>query len=134
MIWIYVITAIFFLALAGFICLWYFNKHMSTLGGLCVGLVIMTLTALGVVGLNQITSDITNKTNLAVYDELMLYYDVVNESNDELLRWDYHSKCQKWNSAYEDWLMGRQSSWCSAFYGRYDFDGCDFIRLELRRD
>lgn len=134
MIWVYILAALFFIGLVGYIVLWYFKRHLSALGGMCIGLIAMMTTVLLVIGINQLNSDAANKANLEEYNQLILYYDVVNESNDELLRWDYHNKCQKWNTKYEDWLIGCQSPWCSAFYGRYDFDGCDFIRLELRRE
>ena len=130
MIWVYVLTVVLFLSIAGFIYLRLFaSTKWFGLHALCCMLMGCAIGFLIVAGANQLESDNTNKRNIAEYNEIVLYYDVVNKSNDELLRWDYYQECQEWNVKYENWLMGRQSKWCSAFYGRYDYDGCDFIRL-----
>lgn len=134
MIWIYILTAILFAGIVGLVCLWYFKVDKRAVLFTCIMAVVLSAAILIGAGINQLSTNNSNKYHIAEYDEIILYYDVVDQSNDELLRMDYYQKCQKWNEKYENWLVGRESKWRSAFYGKYDFAGCDFIRLELRRD
>ena len=90
----------------------------------------MTLVA---IASNAATASI-NKANLAEYNELALYYGVVNESYDEPLRWNYYEKTCEWNEQYNNYLENNHSPWIGVYFGEHDYDGCDFIKLTLRQE
>ena len=60
------------------------------------------------------------------YEELMLYKELVNESDNERIRYDYYQKIENWNTRYEkagELAQGEQFQnwfggyWCNKFYG-----------------
>lgn len=134
MIFIYIFLALLVLSVAGAATMIYFKKVNGPALGLCVGIAAVCFIVMLAAGINQLDTDSHNQANLKQYNELVLYYDVVSQSNDELLRWNYYEKCQKWNAAYTNYLLGRESKWRAAWFGAHDYDNCDFINLELRRE
>ena len=135
MIWIYIFCGIVIAAAGLVIAL--ANQWIS-ISANCVG-VIMVVAAIAIVllciaGGEQLTSHGTNSQNIQEYETLLLYRDVVSDSHDELLRWDYYQRIQEWNDQYVRWTFGRNSNWTRAFYGAHDYDQCDIIDFSLRRN
>lgn len=135
MIWI-IVCAVAFVVFTSFL-VWLYIKHKDDapmwVCGFTALIVFATFICLSAFGINNLSTYTNNEANLAEYEQLKLYYDVVNNSNDELLRWDYYQKCEKWNDKYESYLLARNSIWRAYTVGAHDFDNCDFIQLELRR-
>lgn len=89
---------------------------------------------MGLMGIVIANSNTTHKfLNQETYQELMLYKEVVEESYDEVLRYDYYNKVQKWNEGYIRWYEKNNSNFISFFIPDHQYDGCDIIDFELRR-
>lgn len=100
----------------------------------CMVIIAITFAYCLLAGVEQLDSTNTNERNLATYEELMLYHDVVSNSHDELLRWDYYQKVQKWNADYTNYILHRNSIWNGVWYGYANYDNCDLIVFDLRRE
>lgn len=105
------------------------SKGITTLFLAFIVFGILTSLSVGA----QLNSTQANKDNLESYESLLLYRDVVEESYDELLRWDFYGRVQTWNNRYADYLEHRNNKWISSFYGAHDYDNCDIVTFELRR-
>ena len=73
------------------------------------------------------------RTNFDKYETLILYRDVVENSHDELLRWDFYERVEDWNTRYEANLKGSNNPWYSMLFPAKAYEGCDFVAFELRR-
>lgn len=80
------------------------------------------------VSVNEIRRD-----NVSEYEELMLYKNSVEASNNEYLRWNYYEKVQEWNRRYDSAAEKETSFW----FGPYQYDyfiNTERIEFELRGD
>ena len=71
----------------------------------------------------------------AEYEQLILYKPLVENCEDEAIRFDYYERVQEWNENYMDWLRTEDSNWISwsTSDNKYS-DSVDFIDFNLRRD
>lgn len=99
---------------------------------ICVSILCMMIVAISLI--INIGTFSTNKSNFDEYMDLAVYYNAVNESDDEVMRWHYYNKINEWNEKYENYLRMNNNMWFGFFYGDHDYDGCDFINLELRQE
>lgn len=98
----------------------------------CISLLCMTIVIVSL--MINIGTFSTNESKFDDYMDLAVYYNAVNESNDEVMRWHYYNKVNEWNEEYENYLKMNDNVWIGFFYGDHDYDGCDFINLELRQE
>ena len=47
----------------------------------------------------------------AEYEQLMLYKEIVEETNDEAVRFDFYQRVQEWNENYIAWYELENSNW-----------------------
>ena len=47
----------------------------------------------------------------AEYEQLMLYKEIVEETNDEAVRFDFYQRVQEWNEDYIAWYKLENSNW-----------------------
>lgn len=57
----------------------------------------------------------TNKLQ-AAYDGLMLYYDLVDNSTNEYVRYDYYDRVMKYNTDYEHHMKNDDNIWTGWLY------------------
>ena len=86
-----------------------------------------------VMGLVAFAAATQGPTNFKEYETLILYRDVVEDSHDELLRWDFYERVENWNDRYEQNLKNRDNPWYSMLFPESAFEGCDIVTFELRR-
>lgn len=102
--------------------------QLCALTGMFFG-AIVSLCLLGCYIINVSQAD----DRLETYDTLILYRDVVEASNDELLRYNFYERVQKWNERYENHLKTRENNWIGMVDPARGFENCDFVKFELRR-
>ena len=100
--------------------------------GAVTGMFLGAIVSLCLIGCYIINVSQAN-ARLETYDTLILYRDVVEASNDELLRYDFYERVQKWNERYESHLKTRENNWISMVDPARGFENCDFVKFELRR-
>lgn len=100
--------------------------------GAVTGVFLGGIVSLCLVGCYIINASQIN-TRLETYDTLILYRDVVEASNDELLRYDFYERVQKWNERYESHLKTCENNWIGMVDPARGFENCDFVKFELRR-
>lgn len=86
------------------------------------------LGALNITMMSFVSSNI-NSTR-ARYDDLMLYYNIVNNSTNEYVRYDYFEKVNAYNNCYTD-LEADSNSWFSAAYFPKDWNA-DFGPIDFQ--
>lgn len=72
--------------------------------------------------------------NVNEYTELILYKSIVEESDNEYLRWNYYEKVVDWNRRYD---ANAEKAFSSFWFGPYQRDyfiGTQRIEFELRGD
>ena len=110
-----------------------FTKHRKISITLLATFIFCFILTIGGIGATA-TTNIRNRSNLEDYNELALYYYVVSNSHDEALRWHYYAKAEEWNAEYQHYLEMNENPWVGIYYGANDYNGCDFVKLELHRD
>ncbi len=69
----------------------------------------------------------------AEYNDLMTYYNVVNYSDDEYVRFDYYNKILEYNKQYETLSARYENPWISWFQPKDGLYGISFIDFMLNR-
>lgn len=103
--------------------------QLGAVTGMFLG-AIVSLCLIGCYIINVFQAD----ARLETYDTLILYRDVVEASNDELLRYDFYERVQEWNERYESHLKTRENNWIGMIDPVRGFENCDFVKFELRRN
>lgn len=129
------LTIILFVILVASILVFIYSDNNSTrIVGINFVIAIIAIVVLIAVGCIQLNSHSTNEINLARYEELLIYRDTIDKSTDELLRYNFYNKVQKWNNEYEEYIKTRNSSFTNWFVGAHDYNNCDFIIFNLNRE
>lgn len=68
------------------------------------------------------------------YDNLMLYYETVEASTNEYMRFDYHEKVIEYNSAYDFNLAESENVWFGWLYPSGWDNGLNHIDFQLHGD
>lgn len=68
------------------------------------------------------------------YDNLMLYYETVEASTNEYMRFDYHEKVIEYNSAYDFNLAESENVWFGWLYPSGWDNGLNYIDFQLHGD
>lgn len=68
------------------------------------------------------------------YDDLMLYYNTVVNSENEYVRYDYYDKVNAYNEAYEKVIAASESKWNGWFYPAEDIAKLNTIDFTLHGD
>ena len=82
-------------------------------------------------GIIQANSHNINKANIARFEELTTYYNIVSSSKDEAVRFNYYQKVLNWNEEIIEYALNRENQWVCAFYGYMDYEGCYLIPFTL---
>lgn len=68
------------------------------------------------------------------YDSLMLYYETVENSTNEYVRFDYHNQVEEYNAAYDFGLTASKSVLFGWLYPTDWDSGLDYIDFQLHGD
>lgn len=102
--------------------------QMLVLGVLIVSAVFTIVFTTG-----RIVSACSANNHKETYETLILYKDVVEASNDELLRYDFYNRVKEWNDSYNDYLRTLNNTWINYIVSPHSYEGCDVVHFELRR-
>lgn len=70
----------------------------------------------------------------AEYSDLMLYYNTVNNSTNEYVRYDYYEKVMDYNEDYENYQEQTENSWVGALCSKDWGLGIGLIDFQLHGD
>ena len=128
---IYVLLAVLLVTAALFIVSLVFN-HKTKLIHTVLLIACILLGALNILVGACVSSDI-NFARIR-YDDLMLYYNIVNNSTNEYIRYDYFEKVKAYNNYYAN-LEADSNSWLSAAYFPKDWNAnFGHINFQLHGD
>lgn len=83
-------------------------------------------------GLSFIESAKIRAEHQATYQELCLYKDLVANTTDECVRFDYYNKVMEWNDSYAQYIEDIQNPLFSAFHHN-EFGNTKPLHFELRK-
>lgn len=127
---IYALLAVLLVTAALFIVSLVFNYKTKFICSLRVVLLVacVLLGALNITIGSCVSGDINFAR--AKYNDLMLYYNTVNNSTNEYVRYDYFEKVEAYNARYAD-LEADSNSWFSAAYFPEDWNA-DFGPIDFQ--
>ena len=102
----------------------YITIILIIIGALCFSFILSA-------GIIQANSHNINKTNIARFEELTTYYNIVSNSKDEAVRFNYYQKVLNWNEEIIEYALNRENQWVGAFYGYMDYEDCYLIPFTL---
>lgn len=68
------------------------------------------------------------------YNNLMVYYDIVNDSTDEVVRYDYYTNVLDYNERYRRLQENNKSFWIGCFMTDEKMETLSTIDFYLRQD
>ena len=74
------------------------DKTMRNICG--IGL-MLCVTGVCILGIGRACANRDTSKAIAQYKDLMLYYNTVNHSSNEYVRYDYYNKVQEYNATYQ---------------------------------
>lgn len=135
MIFAYVLLATLICTAAAIICTAVFglqkNKTMCRVCAVCLLLCVTGMSIFGI-GLACTNSD-ANKA-VAQYEDLMLYYNTVNHSSNEYVRYDYYNKVQAYNTFYQNLIEATEDPMFGCLYPKNWYVNISSIDFQLHGD
>lgn len=123
---IFIFAAIFILSLAGLICFKCSKKESNflfiTLMSSSIGCLLLIFICLGIKGGYEQDYNDLEKT----YKYLTLYQPLVEESEDEYLRYSFYNQVNEYNDEYKYFIEGSTDFWTSNLYPKTSLDFIDF--------
>lgn len=127
-IWIMVLCAIAFLVF------WIIAYEKQSLAfkryaiiSLCVALTILLMWGLSFAESGRIRAE-----NQRIYNDLVLYKEVVEETTNELVRFDYYSRVLAWNQKYREYMEEMSHPIFGVFHHN-EFAETGLLYFELRK-
>ena len=68
------------------------------------------------------------------YNDLMIYYDIINNSTDEIVRYDYYTDVLNYNERYHRLQEDNKSFWIGCFMTDEEMETISTIDFYLRQD
>lgn len=135
MIFAYVLLAIIFCTTAAIVCTAVVDIRKSeTLRRICgIGCLLCLIGgSIFFIGRACTKTDI-NKT-IAQYEDLTLYFNTVNYSSNEYVRYDYYNKVQTYNATYQNLIEATEDPIFGCFYPKNWFADIGPIDFQLHGD
>lgn len=67
----------------------------------------------------------------ADYEELTLYQNLVDESYNEYVRFDFYNRIQEYNEAYNKYVANCDSAWLNCFYTQTKLDNAGVAEISF---
>ena len=123
---IFIFAAILVLSLAGLVCFKWSQKKSNFLLGTVIssftGCILLIFICLGLKGTYEQDYNNLEKT----YKYLTLYQPLVEESEDEYLRYSFYNQVNEYNDEYRIFIKGSTDFWTSNLYPKTSLDSIDF--------
>lgn len=68
---------------------------------------------------------------ITTYNDLVLYQDTVSYSGNEYVRFDFYTKVQEYNEAYNDYLAICENGWVNCWYKADNISNISLIDFSL---
>lgn len=123
---IFIFAAILVLSIAGLVCFKWSKKMLDFLFGVLIGsftgCILLIFICLGFKGIYEQDYNDLEKT----YKYLTLYQSVVEESEDEYLRYSFYNQVNEYNDEYKTFIEDSANFWTSNLYPKTSLDSIDF--------
>ncbi len=135
MIFAYVLLAILICTAAAIVCTAVFGMQKNkTMRSICAIGLILCVIGMGIFGVGHACTNIETNNIVAQYEDLMLYYNTVNYSSNEYVRYDYYNKVQAYNATYQNLIEATEDSVFGCLYPRDWYTDIGPIDFQLHGD
>jgi len=135
MIFVYVLLAILICTAAAIVCTAVFGMQKNkTMRSICAIGLLLCVIGMSVFGIGRAcTNSDINKT-IAQYEDLTLYFNTVNYSSNEYVRYDYYNKVQTYNATYQNLIEATEDPVFGCLYPKNWFANIGPIDFQLHGD
>ena len=133
MLSLYALIAAFAIFVISALIFTFATKDSKGLNAMIISAIFLLFTFIAVAGAN---SDVNARISAMhdTYDNLMLYYETVEASTNEYVRFDYHKKVEEYNAAYDFNLAESENAVFGWLYLDGWDSGLDYIDFQLHGD
>lgn len=135
MIFAYVLLAILICTAAAIVCTMVFgmqkNKMMCSI---CMIGLILCLIGMSIFDICHACANSDTKKIVTQYEDLMLYYNTVNYSSNEYVRYDYYNKVQAYNAFYQNLIEATEDPVFGCLYPKNWHANIGPINFQLHGD
>lgn len=135
MIFAYVLLAILICTAAAIVCTAVFGMQKNkTMRSICaIGLMLCAI-GMGIFGIGRACTNSDTNRAIAQYKDLTLYYNTVNYSSNEYVRYDYYNKVQEYNATYQNLIEATEDPVFGCLYPQNWFANIGPIDFQLHGD
>lgn len=135
MIFIYVFLAILICTIAAIICTMMLGMQKNKImRRVCATGILLCAIGISIFSIGRSCTNFDVKKIIAKYENLMLYYNTVNYSSNEYIRYDYYDKVQAYNITYQNLVEASKNPVFGCFYPKDLFTDIDTINFQLHGD
>lgn len=135
MIFAYVFLAILICTAAAIICTAVFGLQKNrTMRRICAIGLVLCLICLGISSLGRVCTNNDTGRVIAQYEDLTLYFNTVNNSSNEYVRYDYYNKVQEYNATYQNLIEATEDPVFGCLYPKNWFINIGPIDFQLHGD
>ncbi len=103
-------------------------------GFICFIGIVATIFMITTIIVNQGSSNKQAKAIVEENYELNLYYEAVNNSHNEYIRYDFYERVKNHNKDYENYIKKSENPFYAPFYNIEDLEGCYPVPFTLRNE
>ena len=117
MIWLYLLLSVLVLTAISVTCTLCFGLQKNIIMRRIILIGVILCMAMSIVS-GLIVAGYAGTTNRlqAQYDTLSLYYNTVNNSSNEYVRYDYYNRVKAYNNEFENSMIAASDPWFGALY------------------
>ena len=135
MIFAYVLLAILICTAAAIVCTAVFGMQKNkTMRRICATGLLLCMIGMGIFGIGRACTNSDTGRIVAQYEDLTLYFNTVNYSSNEYVRYDYYNKVQTYNAAYQNLIEATEDPVFGCLYPKDWFINIGPIDFQLRGD
>lgn len=135
MIFAYVLLAILICTAAAIVCSVMFGMQKNrTMRSICTIGLMLCVFGTGIFGLGRVCANHDINRAMAQYEDLTLYYNTVNRSSNEYVRYDYYNKVQAYNATYHGLIEASEDPVFGCLYPKDRFANIGSIDFQLHGD
>lgn len=135
MIFAYVLLAILICTAAAIVCTAVFGMQKNkAMRRICATGLVLCVIATGIFGIGRACANSATNKIIAQYEDLTLYYNTVNYSSNEYVRYDYYDKVQTYNATYQNLIEATEDPVFGCFYPKNWFANIGLIDFQLHGD
>lgn len=135
MIFAYVLLATLICTAAAIICTATLELQKNkTMRRICTICLLLCIINMGIFGIGRACTNFDTGKAVAQYKDLMLYYNTVNYSSNEYVRYDYYNKVQAYNAFYQNLIEVTEDPIFGCLYPKNWYTAIGPIDFQLHGD